>query len=128
MSMNSAKSQNNEAGCPGGLNRRNFLKQSSLLIAATGLGDAVGRAASLAGAANYVHATQQTKAQPRTPTFPKGAIIRTLLKDVSPAALSTGAVLFHEHLSLHYPLTKAVAAQRGVALPAHFTDDINLMI
>jgi phosphotriesterase-related protein len=34
------------------------------------------------------------------PRFPKGAIIRTVLKDMSPKALTRGATLFHEHLSL----------------------------
>ncbi len=37
-------------------------------------------------------------AQP--PTFPKGAIIRTLFADVAPGSLGGGATLFHEHLSL----------------------------
>ena len=31
--------------------------------------------------------------------LPRGAIIRTLLKDISPDAI-TGATLFHEHLSI----------------------------
>jgi phosphotriesterase-related protein len=31
-------------------------------------------------------------------TFPKGAIIRTILKDVSPDTLRNGATMFHEHL------------------------------
>lgn len=35
----------------------------------------------------------------RAPRIPKGAIIRTILKDVSPDGLGTGAVLFHEHMS-----------------------------
>lgn len=35
-----------------------------------------------------------------TPQFPKGAIIRTILKDLPPEALAGGATLFHEHLSL----------------------------
>lgn len=30
---------------------------------------------------------------------PRGAIIRTILKDLSPSALGDGAILFHEHLS-----------------------------
>ncbi|HEU4620099.1 MAG TPA: hypothetical protein VFV10_18830 [Gammaproteobacteria bacterium] len=34
------------------------------------------------------------------PTFPKGAVIRTLLKDYAPEELGGGATLFHEHLSL----------------------------
>lgn len=32
--------------------------------------------------------------------FPKGAMIRTVLKDLPPEALAGGATLFHEHLSL----------------------------
>lgn len=49
-------------------------------------------------------------------TFPKGSVIRTLLRDVSPASLS-GPVLFHEHLSLNLN-----------GLDEHFTDDVPLMI
>jgi len=48
---------------------------------------------------------------------PKGAIIRTLLKDLPPEAIG-GATLFHEHLSMRYPL--------GVT--EHFTDDVALMV
>ncbi len=33
-------------------------------------------------------------------SFPKGAVIRTLFKDYAPGELTTGATLFHEHLSL----------------------------
>ncbi len=33
------------------------------------------------------------------PTFPKGAIIRCVLKDYAPADLAGGATLFHEHMS-----------------------------
>jgi len=50
--------------------------------------------------------------------FPKGAVIRTLLKDLPPASLASGAVLFHEHLSMKYPPT----------VKEHFTDDVNLMV
>src|SRR5205823_267886 len=34
-----------------------------------------------------------------TPTFPKGAIVRTILKDYAPEELAGGATLFHEHMS-----------------------------
>jgi phosphotriesterase-related protein len=34
------------------------------------------------------------------PSFPKGAVIRTILKDYAPEDLAGGATLFHEHLSL----------------------------
>lgn len=50
-------------------------------------------------------------------TFPKGSVIRTLLHDVSPASLGSGAVLFHEHLSLNLN-----------GLDEHFTDDVPLMV
>ena len=33
------------------------------------------------------------------PTFPKGAVIRTILKDYPPEDLADGATLFHEHMS-----------------------------
>ena len=36
----------------------------------------------------------------QAPSFPKGAVIRTLFKDVSPDELSGGATLFPEHMSL----------------------------
>jgi phosphotriesterase-related protein len=56
-------------------------------------------------------------AQAPPAAFPKGAIIRTILRDLPPQDLS-GPSLFHEHLSMRYPL--------GVA--SHFTDDVALMI
>jgi phosphotriesterase-related protein len=48
---------------------------------------------------------------------PDGEIIRTILRDYTPDALGDGAVLMHEHLSIHYPLNVA----------EHFTDDVPLM-
>jgi len=49
--------------------------------------------ASVAAAALSGPATAQ-------PAFPKGAVIRTLLKDYAPEELGGGATLFHEHMSL----------------------------
>src|SRR6266542_2409948 len=60
-------------------------------------------------------------------TFERGAIIRTLLRDISPETL-TGATLFHEHLSIRYPLTRAMAEAQGRPVPATFSDDIDLMV
>src|ERR1700740_1006523 len=37
--------------------------------------------------------------------FPKGAVIRTVLKDISPDSV-TGETLFHEHLSVAYSRTE----------------------
>jgi phosphotriesterase-related protein len=56
-----------------------------------------------------------------------GPIIRTLLKDIAPASVA-GPILFHEHLSIRYPLTKALAEKAGRPTPVSFTDDVALMI
>src|SRR5712672_3180536 len=55
-------------------------------------------------------------------------VIRTLLKDIEPQTLGTGAILFHEHLSQHYPVTRAMAEKQGSSAPVHFSDDVNLML
>ena len=57
----------------------------------------------------------------------RGPIIRTLLADVSPASID-GAVLFHEHLSIRYPLTRALAEAQGRPVPVSFSDDVDLMV
>ena len=54
-------------------------------------------------------------------------IIRTLLKDVAPGTID-GPILFHEHLSIRYPLTRALAEASGRPVPVSFTDDVELMI
>jgi phosphotriesterase-related protein len=40
------------------------------------------------------------RALAQAPAFPKGAVIRTILKDYAPEDLAGGATLFHEHMSL----------------------------
>jgi phosphotriesterase-related protein len=52
------------------------------------------------------------------PVFPNGAIIRTILKDLPPDALASGPSLFHEHLSMRYP----------IGVTEHFTDDLAMMV
>ena len=50
-------------------------------------------------------------------TFPKGAIIRTILKDYAPEELAGGATLFHEHFQLardfNVKFAEATAATRA---------------
>jgi phosphotriesterase-related protein len=75
--------------------------------------------AGLAGSHVYGQANQSP--------FERGAIIRTLLRDIPPDALS-GPTLFHEHLSIRYPLTRAMATAQGRDVPASFSDDVDLMI
>ena len=54
-------------------------------------------------------------------------IIRTLLKDVAPNTIDS-PILFHEHLSIRYPLTKALAEAQGRPVQVSFSDDVELMI
>jgi phosphotriesterase-related protein len=53
----------------------------------------------------------------QAPTFPKGAIIRTILKDYAPEELAGGATLFHEHLQLGQDFNARFAAA-GAAVRA----------
>jgi len=49
-----------------------------------------------------------------TLTFPEGSVIRTVLEDVSPEALATGATMFHEHLQFSFRMYSSPPAD---ALP-----------
>jgi phosphotriesterase-related protein len=55
----------------------------------------------------------------QTRPFPKGAIIRTLLKDYAPEDLAGGALLFHEHLSLAPDFMARFVAAAAVARAAN---------
>ena len=59
-------------------------------------------------------------------TFPKGAIIRTVLEDVPPELLGKGATLFHEHISLSDPLPPWRPPPKAPVTP--YGADIELMI
>jgi phosphotriesterase-related protein len=60
------------------------------------------------------------------PTFPKGAVIRTIFADVPPEALDGGATLFHEHLSLAVPSSPG-AVSPNERRPGRYTEDVDLM-
>ena len=60
----------------------------------------------------------QTVARPGTVVFPKDAVIRTLMKDVSPDALETTATLFHEHLSFEWARVRPPNGRGGQTGPA----------
>ena len=66
-------------------------------------------------------------AKSRTPSaFPQGAVIRTILKDLPPNALNTGATMFHEHLSGYYstpPPEQGGQGQRRAEM-----EDLDLMV
>lgn len=100
-------------------------------------------------------AVQGIASAQKAPQFPKGAIIRTILKDMKPEELAGGATLFHEHMSLAEDFlprwiqfqraARAAAGGTGGANPARgrgaaratpppatpqkfFMDDLDLMV
>jgi phosphotriesterase-related protein len=68
------------------------------------------------------------------PTFPKGAVIRAVLKDYAPDDFAGGAVLFHEHMSLALDFlsrfdsySREAAATNGTAYTAIGPNDLSFM-
>ncbi len=55
----------------------------------------------------------------QSPQFPKGAIIRTILKDYAPDELAGGATLFHEHLQLATDFNQKFFAATAAARAAN---------
>jgi phosphotriesterase-related protein len=55
----------------------------------------------------------------QAPAFPKGAIIRTLLKDYAPEELANGATLFHEHMQLAADFNARFSAATAAARAAN---------
>ena len=66
--------------------------------------------------------SQRTVFGARAPRFSKDAVIRTVLKDISPDSV-TGETLFHEHMSVAYSRT-----ERQLKLPPPSTADIRPVI
>src|ERR1700724_3202154 len=67
-------------------------------------------------------------------TFPKGAVIRTVLKDYAPDDLAGNSVLFHEHMSLTLDFlsrfdsySKATADANGTTYTATGPNDLTFM-
>jgi len=55
----------------------------------------------------------------QTPTFPRGSIIRTVLKDYQPEELAGGATLFHEHMQLATDFNAKFAAAAAAVRAAN---------
>jgi phosphotriesterase-related protein len=55
----------------------------------------------------------------QAPSFPRGAVIRTLFEDVAPESLAGGATLFHEHLSLGLDFNDKFRAANNAARVAN---------
>jgi predicted metal-dependent phosphotriesterase family hydrolase len=62
----------------------------------------------------------------RSVTFPRGAIIRTILRDVDPKTLAGGATLVHEHISIADPLPPWRRQPEKPVAP--YGADIDLMV
>ena len=67
-----------------------------------GAGAGLGLASAMRWDRSLAAAPPQAGASTERVAFPKGAVIRTLLKDVSPDTLGMKATLFHEHLSFEW--------------------------
>jgi len=67
------------------------------VLGVLGAGAGLHLLSSATSAASRLPGAFQTSGAARKVSFPKGAIIRTILKDLSPEALN-GNILFHEHL------------------------------
>jgi len=83
------------------LTRRDALRLLSVLGLGTSAGCGSGAPVAETPGAATTTATQAPPAAPPAADFPEGAMIRTVLGDVSPASL-TKASLFHEHLQLGF--------------------------
>src|SRR5438046_9932984 len=76
-----------------------FTRRDAIRVLAAGTG--LGALSALTGGSDLLAGLQRTGAPGAlTRRLPRGSIIRTLLRDVPPEALGTGAVLFHEHLAI----------------------------
>lgn len=84
-----------------------------------GIGAGAGVVSVMNGGADAVAAVFQTAPAAKKVTFPKGAIIRTVLKDIDPNEIK-GATLFHEHVSTANWRDK-------LPRPKNFREDVDLM-
>ena len=93
------------------VSRREALR---LLGAGAGIGLAATWGSGLAPRAAGRQATGQGAS---SITFPDGAIVRTVLADVDPVEIGSGATLFHEHLSFDYASPPAEPRRPGTPAP-----------
>ena len=109
------------------MSRRDVL---SLLAAGVGAGltDVSTQPALALGQPGGWHAA----ASPTKPTFPKGSLIRTVVKDIPPEELSSGSVQIHEHLGGQFTPTPPPAPGSdmlpGVVAPRNEAEYIDLIV
>src|SRR5213593_757587 len=102
-----------------------FTRRDAIRVLAAGTG--LGAVSALPGGSDLLAGLQRTGASgPLTRRLPRGSIIRTLLRDVPPEALGTGAVLFHEHLPINLAGLGRGGRQGAPPLPP-VTDNVDLI-
>jgi phosphotriesterase-related protein len=111
-----------------------FSRRQALSLLGAGAG--AGLASAWTADAGWFMQSWQAAAGPRRLQLPKGAIIRTILKDVPPEAI-TGATLFHEHLSIdmsiitnpgRFAIPPKAGQGGGAAAGPPPSADVNLMV
>lgn len=109
---------------PRRLNRRDAL---GLIGAGAGLG----LIAATKGVQNLWAASQAPAAAAGRNQIPRGAIIRTILKDLSPEGLGNGAILFHEHMSFDRTFFERMrppnAPKPTTPTPPSYLEDVDLI-
>jgi phosphotriesterase-related protein len=90
---------------------RQFSRREACRLLGAGAG--LGAVGALRGDRAWAAAPQTTFRSVQRINVPKGAVIRTILKDLSPDALANGATLIHEHLGPNVDLM--VEELRGAA-------------
>lgn len=101
------------------------------LLGVGAAGAGFGLAAGCAPGSGPETADESAPASGRPPvTFPDGAVVRTLLGDLSPDALGGGATLFHEHLAFNFASPPAEPRAPGTPEPPPPTNDemVDLMV
>ncbi len=102
--------------------RRRALQMLGVGTAGAGLG-LTAACGSGAGPQDETTETEVTSSLVPTVSFPDGAIVRTVLADVLPGDLGTGATLFHEHLSFDFSSPPAEPRAPGSPAPTPPTND-----
>lgn len=98
------------------------------VIRLMGAGTGLAAVSALTGGSDLLAGLQRTAASASSiRRLPRGSIIRTLLRDVPPDALGTGAVLFHEHLSINLSGLGRGGRQGAPPLPPA-TDNVDLIV
>ena len=104
---------------------RRLTRREALVLLGGGAGLAV--APALGGRRELFAPSVEALAARKKVAFPRGAIIRTLQKDLPPDALASGTTLFHEHLSIDLPQFGPRPANAPPLQPPP-TDDVNMIV